>query len=288
MTPCADLNSVLHSVSLSAKFIVECSSGGRLGRHDNNNIGRWGMDDNEQEGLKTVSAEAELWFKGSVVSQVIIHSDAIVKEAEEEKPPPVHSTEIRTSISPSSGVELNTTSMLANYATEAGEKMVHEPPRRVLFPLCDNSITFSDHLFPGEDVEENVDLINSTFNVHLDIADVQEDLEQHDKKRGRGGSKNKGKKITRRREKERLEGRGMMEKHLEQKSSTDHEFFSSTYVTHFPGIPSDAWRHKPDLRNSIKHYKRIVCLSLTSDSPFEVKAGYKENVPDSHFEGGAD
>nr|CAD7428056.1 unnamed protein product [Timema monikensis] len=36
------------------------------------------------------------------------------------KPPPVHPTEIRTSISPSSAVELNTTSALANYATEAG------------------------------------------------------------------------------------------------------------------------------------------------------------------------
>nr|CAD7256934.1 unnamed protein product [Timema shepardi] len=37
-----------------------------------------------------------------------------------EKPPPVHLTEIRTLISPSSAVELNTTSALANYATEAG------------------------------------------------------------------------------------------------------------------------------------------------------------------------
>nr|CAD7573268.1 unnamed protein product [Timema californicum] len=37
-----------------------------------------------------------------------------------EKPPPVHPTEIRTSISPSSEVELNTTSVLANYDTEAG------------------------------------------------------------------------------------------------------------------------------------------------------------------------
>ncbi|CAG2054662.1 unnamed protein product, partial [Timema podura] len=36
-----------------------------------------------------------------------------------EKPPPVHPTEIRTSISPSSVVELNTTSVLANYATES-------------------------------------------------------------------------------------------------------------------------------------------------------------------------
>nr|CAD7402357.1 unnamed protein product [Timema cristinae] len=35
-----------------------------------------------------------------------------------EKPPPVHPTEIRTSISPPSAVELNTTSALANYATE--------------------------------------------------------------------------------------------------------------------------------------------------------------------------
>ncbi|CAG2054023.1 unnamed protein product [Timema podura] len=37
-------------------------------------------------------------------------------------PPPVHPTEIRTSISPSSAVGLNTTSVLANYATEADEQ----------------------------------------------------------------------------------------------------------------------------------------------------------------------
>nr|CAD7590525.1 unnamed protein product [Timema genevievae] len=39
-----------------------------------------------------------------------------------EKTPPVHPTEIRTSISPSSAVGLNTTSALANYATEADIK----------------------------------------------------------------------------------------------------------------------------------------------------------------------
>nr|CAD7591839.1 unnamed protein product [Timema genevievae] len=39
----------------------------------------------------------------------------------EEKPLSVHPTEIRTSISPSSAVELNTTSELANYTTEAGK-----------------------------------------------------------------------------------------------------------------------------------------------------------------------
>nr|CAD7263062.1 unnamed protein product [Timema shepardi] len=38
---------------------------------------------------------------------------------ENETPPPVHPAEIRTSISPSSAIELNT-SALANYATEAG------------------------------------------------------------------------------------------------------------------------------------------------------------------------
>nr|CAD7438865.1 unnamed protein product [Timema bartmani] len=37
-----------------------------------------------------------------------------------EKTPPVHATEIRTSISPFSAVWLNTTGALANYATEAG------------------------------------------------------------------------------------------------------------------------------------------------------------------------
>nr|CAD7409798.1 unnamed protein product [Timema poppensis] len=41
-------------------------------------------------------------------------------ETIQEKPPPVHPTKIRTSISLSSAVELNTTSALANYATEAG------------------------------------------------------------------------------------------------------------------------------------------------------------------------
>nr|CAD7393355.1 unnamed protein product [Timema cristinae] len=39
------------------------------------------------------------------------------------KKPPVNRTEIRTSISPSSAVKLNTTSMLANYATEAEAKV---------------------------------------------------------------------------------------------------------------------------------------------------------------------
>nr|CAD7197923.1 unnamed protein product [Timema douglasi] len=39
----------------------------------------------------------------------------------QEKPPPVHPTEIRNSISPSSAVELNTNSALVNYATELSQ-----------------------------------------------------------------------------------------------------------------------------------------------------------------------
>nr|CAD7574921.1 unnamed protein product [Timema californicum] len=55
-----------------------------------------------------------LWFIFSPAATVLPVGIAL------EKPPPVHPTEIRTSISPSSTVELNTTSALANYATEAG------------------------------------------------------------------------------------------------------------------------------------------------------------------------
>nr|CAD7440614.1 unnamed protein product [Timema bartmani] len=43
----------------------------------------------------------------------------LIYEKDAEKPPPVHPTEILTLICPSSAVELNTTSALANYATEA-------------------------------------------------------------------------------------------------------------------------------------------------------------------------
>ncbi|CAG2053964.1 unnamed protein product [Timema podura] len=48
------------------------------------------------------------------------------------KPPPVHPTEIRTSISPSSVVWLNTTGALANYATEAEKKACPDDPQMLL------------------------------------------------------------------------------------------------------------------------------------------------------------
>nr|CAD7571162.1 unnamed protein product [Timema californicum] len=51
-----------------------------------------------------------------------------------EKPPPVHPAEIRTSISPSSAVELNTTSALANYATEAACQQVQYGVHAVFGP----------------------------------------------------------------------------------------------------------------------------------------------------------
>nr|CAD7576037.1 unnamed protein product [Timema californicum] len=61
---------------------------------------------------------------------VVLSSTAEDGEIEvriKEKTPPVHPTEIRTLISPSSAVELNTTSALTNYATEA----VYCPRERV-------------------------------------------------------------------------------------------------------------------------------------------------------------
>nr|CAD7259193.1 unnamed protein product [Timema shepardi] len=66
---------------------------------------------------RAVRCEApEYEVKGVMVCDVNQENDII------EKPLPVHPTQIRTSISPSSAVKLNTTSALANYATEAGFK----------------------------------------------------------------------------------------------------------------------------------------------------------------------
>nr|CAD7430116.1 unnamed protein product [Timema monikensis] len=56
--------------------------------------------------------------------EVIRNRESVYLLLDQGKPPPVHQTEIRTSISPSSAVKLNTTSMLANYATE----IVQESP----------------------------------------------------------------------------------------------------------------------------------------------------------------
>nr|CAD7430601.1 unnamed protein product [Timema monikensis] len=62
----------------------------------------------------------------------------------------VHPTEIRTSISPSSAVELNTTSALANYATEKFDKKCAQHLRkgRVGKPVQEK-LTLST---PGQDL----------------------------------------------------------------------------------------------------------------------------------------
>nr|CAD7586905.1 unnamed protein product [Timema genevievae] len=69
-----------------------------------------------------VIARRRLRFKARRV--VVVVGEGVLRvftpDPSPETPPPVHPTEIRTSIFPSSVVELNTTSALANYATEAG------------------------------------------------------------------------------------------------------------------------------------------------------------------------
>nr|CAD7439927.1 unnamed protein product [Timema bartmani] len=67
-------------------------------------------------------------LKPARLSLATLHDTTLTRpttpnEETAEKPPPVHPTEIRTSISPSSAVELNTTSALANYATEAAHRL---------------------------------------------------------------------------------------------------------------------------------------------------------------------
>nr|CAD7259408.1 unnamed protein product [Timema shepardi] len=57
------------------------------------------------------------------------------------KTTPVHQTEIRNSISPSSAVELNTTSALANYATEAGKRRRRAPKKREDFKQSSFNMT---------------------------------------------------------------------------------------------------------------------------------------------------
>nr|CAD7443800.1 unnamed protein product [Timema bartmani] len=72
------------------------------------------------------------------LTNVLRGSEPAFSWRESGKPPLVYPTEIRTSISPSSAVVLNTTSALANYATEAGlmqsgSKMSY--PSQILFLL---------------------------------------------------------------------------------------------------------------------------------------------------------
>nr|CAD7259774.1 unnamed protein product [Timema shepardi] len=59
------------------------------------------------------------------------------------KPPSVHPTEIRTSISPSSAVELNTTSALTNYTTEAATRHLQCCPKLSKVQAACNAPSFN-------------------------------------------------------------------------------------------------------------------------------------------------
>nr|CAD7453367.1 unnamed protein product [Timema tahoe] len=74
------------------------------------------------------------------------------------KPPPVHPTEIRTSISPSSAVELNTTGALPNYATEVGI------PALGFSPMNNTPVLLHDH---DEFLNEKVFLEGIKIYQHL-------------------------------------------------------------------------------------------------------------------------
>nr|CAD7259969.1 unnamed protein product [Timema shepardi] len=85
-------------------------------------------------------ANPNIHIFGSLVQHKIIAFDHAATEA-------VHPTEILTSISPSSAVELNMTSVLANYATEAGTYYLYSSPMASLV-LTDSSQLTSDS-FPS-------------------------------------------------------------------------------------------------------------------------------------------
>nr|CAD7575031.1 unnamed protein product [Timema californicum] len=81
-----------------------------------------------------------------------------------EKPPPVPPTEIRTLISPSSAVELNTTSALANYATEA----VCPPPKTSLLWV----MWAGNELYPplsGEMTENHLDKPPTVYPIRIQV-----------------------------------------------------------------------------------------------------------------------
>nr|CAD7448468.1 unnamed protein product [Timema bartmani] len=115
----------------------------------------------------------------------------------------------------------------------------------------------------------NERLLGSHFVVHH-VAHLL-NLPQKLREGMRGKQKQRKRHHMTEREKERLDGTGMTEKHLEQKLSTEHEFLSSTYVTHFPGIPSDAWCHKLDSLNSIKRYNHLDIFEEGNSAPAPVE-----------------
>nr|CAD7264261.1 unnamed protein product [Timema shepardi] len=98
------------------------------------------VDTDFAEGLDIANWKAlrEEFVKNNPVLESKDITDAVIYTLStpphvQEKPPSVHPTEIRTSISPSSAVELNTTSALANYATELEREGARVGYKSILF-----------------------------------------------------------------------------------------------------------------------------------------------------------
>nr|CAD7573859.1 unnamed protein product [Timema californicum] len=116
------------------------------------------------------------------------------------KPPPVHPSKIRTSISPSSAVELNTTSALANYITEAAHhnvagclscglaELIHIDPTDCNLKDLNNTVNAIGCCFDnfpigiqavGLIVREVLDFLN--FCLSVNIAELGKELSPTDK-----------------------------------------------------------------------------------------------------------
>nr|CAD7262000.1 unnamed protein product [Timema shepardi] len=83
-----------------------------------------------------------------------------IKESKEfkEKSPSVHPTKIRTSISPSSAVGINTTSALANYATEAGNNTVDKLVQRANASILIGTSSWKEQFIEALTVSPAVEL----------------------------------------------------------------------------------------------------------------------------------
>nr|CAD7196832.1 unnamed protein product [Timema douglasi] len=104
------------------------SEGGTSGRRTRGKRTHYAEDSDDSDGALAISHRVLLLI------QVICFKWRVENHLGN---PPVHLTEIRTSISPSSAVELNTTSALANYATEEGvERKVGLPGRESTVDLA--------------------------------------------------------------------------------------------------------------------------------------------------------
>nr|CAD7587081.1 unnamed protein product [Timema genevievae] len=106
------------------------------------------------------------------------------------KPPLVHPTEIRTSISPSSAVELNTTGALDNYATEAAPVKQYTDDTAMTKCIAKSLIT--QRKYDPDDLAKSefssLDKYNFSVNMKEDIGSCNRFVKEYfgDKNRGYG------------------------------------------------------------------------------------------------------